>query len=322
MGSADLDKRDRRMLRWPMARITCDIQPMLLDRIADALSRGGALGQATLDYIEGSLFPPQPDRLAAFLIDDADSERDTLLDLIFYPDQPVQIDLEPLLETARLSSAEARELHAALMDRTIHAPIRMPGGEPLTRIRVPGFIKSRYLDRLNITWQLDARLAAAIERHVASVRQLWLKVRLRNTGRCFSPDQVTLLIRWVERMPDDDPDFDRCLDLVLAITPDSDAPFDPYTLLVAHKRSSWRNLQQVRRFESLLRRSNMETLMLQGVRAPHASAEALIDAMRLVDRICWHVFGQIDTIDLPTESPVRRVEDPNDTDALFRSLLS
>ncbi len=304
-----------------MTQHECGIKEELLDRIADALNRGGDLSEATLDYIERALFPPQPDLLAAFLLNDADSERDTLLDLIFYPDQPLQIDLEPLLENARLSKAEARDLCARLIDRTIHAPIRMPGGEPLIRIRVPAFVKSRYLDRLNITWQLDARLAAAIGRHVASVRQPWLKVRLRNAGLGCAPDQVTFLGRFFERMPDDDPDFEQCLDLVLSMMPKSEAAIDPYALLVAHKRSCLRHLQQVRRFESLLRRSNMETLMLQGVRAPHASAEALSNAMRLVDRICWHLFGRIDAIDLPRESPVRHIEDLDDTDALFRSLL-
>jgi hypothetical protein len=63
----------------------------------------------------------------------------------------------------------------------------------------------------------------------------------------------------------------------------------------------------IRRFETLLRQSNMETLMLHGVRAPHASPGELIHHMRLIDLICLRIFGKTETIDLPMEEPLRQV---------------
>jgi hypothetical protein len=82
-----------------------DYQDRLLTRIVGALENGGRLTDATLAYIETALFPPAADRLIALLTDESDCERDSLLDLIFFPDQAVQIELEPLLETAGFSCA-------------------------------------------------------------------------------------------------------------------------------------------------------------------------------------------------------------------------
>lgn len=298
-----------------------DYQKKLIERIVDALHRGGHLTEDTLDYVDAALFPPDADRLADFLLDDEDSERDSLLDLIFYPDRSMQLALEPLLEAARFSADEARALDESLAGQSLLAPIHMPGGLRLVRIQVPDFVKSRYLDRLNITWQLDPDLAAAIERHVPPSRQSGLKIRFRNAGRRFPSDQRRFLSQMIERLPDDHPDFFGCLDLVLSLLPKSNRRLDAFGLLVEHKRTCFRSLQQVRRFEALLQRSNMETLMLQGVRAPYACADDLIQLMRLIDLVCWHVFGRTEAIDPPMEGPVRRIEDPGDTEAVFRSLL-
>ncbi|HSO18297.1 MAG TPA: hypothetical protein VLT88_02500 [Desulfosarcina sp.] len=304
-----------------MASDLSDYQRELLNRIADALARGGQLTEATLHYIETALFAVEPRRLAAFLLDDADSERDTLLDLIFSPDPAMQLSLEPLLEAARFDAGQAREICDALARRTILAPIHMPDGSRLASIQLPDFVKSRYLDRLAVTWQLDPDLAAAIGSHVAPTRQAALKVRLRNTGRRHAPDQRALLVRYLQRMPDDHPDFGDCLDLVLSILPRSRVRLDAFHLLVEHKRNCFRSLQQAGRFQDLLRRSNMETLMLQGVRAPHASAEELMRRMRLVDLACVHLFGRIEAMQPPVDAPLRRIADPEDAEAVFRSLL-
>jgi hypothetical protein len=293
----------------------------LLDRIINGLENGGCLTDAILDYIEAALFSPEPDRLAAFLIDESDSERDSLLDLIFYPDQAVQIDLEPLIEAARLSVADEQALHGRLMAREIDVRVSMPDGRHLARIRVPDFIRSQYLARLNITWQMNARVAAAIASGVSAARRTMVKVRLRNAGLCPASNQLIWLCRFFERMADSDADYLACLDLVLSILGQAGESVDGYGRLIAHKRFLSRSLQQARRFEALLRHSNMETLMLQGTRAPHVACEALMHEMRLIDLICRRVFGKTEAIDSPREEPLREVTDSNNAGAVIQALF-
>ena len=80
-----------------------DIHKELLDRVVQALELSGRLNDAALDYIEAALFPPEADRLALFLKAGTDSQWESFLDLVFYPDQTVQVELEPLLQIAPCS---------------------------------------------------------------------------------------------------------------------------------------------------------------------------------------------------------------------------
>lgn len=292
-----------------------------MTRIVDALENGSGLSDATLDYIDAVLFPPEPGRLATFLNDDTDSERDSLLDLIFFPDQAFQVSLETMLETARYTAADEKAVHDRLMARPIDSRIHMPDGRPLVRIRVPDFVKSQYLARLSISWQMDSHVAAAIRKGVSAALGPVVKVRLRNAGICPASGRRVFLGRFFERMTDGHPDYLACLDLVLSLLETAGDDVDVYDLLVGSKRALFRSLQQARRFETLLGQSNMETLMLQGVRAPHVSQGELMGRMRLIDLICFGVFGKTEAIELPVEEPVRQVADLETPEAVFRSLL-
>ncbi len=292
-----------------------------LARIIEALEDGGCLTDAILDYIDTTLFSPEPDRLAAFLSGDTDSQRDSLLDLIFFPEQAVQIDLEPILEAAQFSAQDEKQMHDRLMARAIHARVNMPDGRQLVRIRVPDFIKSQYLARLNISWQMDPHVAAAIQKGLpASIRPI-VKVRLRNAGICAAPGLRVFLCRFFQGMTHSDPDYLACLDLALPLLESAGRGVEVYDLLVEHKRSLFRSLQQAKRFETLLGRSNMETLMLQGLRASHVSPDVLMRHMRLIDLICLRIFGNTESIDLPVEAPVQQVSDRHTAEAALQSLL-
>ena len=290
-------------------------------RIIQALENGGCLTDDILDYIDAALFSPEPDRLVAFLSGDTDSQRDSLLDLIFYPDQAVQMDLEPLLEAARFSEQDEKQLNDGLMARPIRAWVSMPDGRQLVRIRVPDFIKSQYLARLNISWLIDPHVAAAIEKGLPAAIRPIVKVRLRNAGICTASDRRGFLCRFFQRMTHSDPDYLACLDLVLPLLERAGKRTEVYNLLVEHKRFLFRSLQQAGRFKTLLGRSNMETLMLQGVRAPHVSPDAMMRHMRLIDLICLRIFGSTESIDLPVEAPVRQVSDRDTAEAAIQSLL-
>jgi hypothetical protein len=295
----------------------------LFARIVDALEQGGRLTDTILDYIDASLFPPEPDRLKTFLTsDDDESERDSLLDLIFYPGPAVQRELEPLLEAAALSVQDEARVRDRLLARPIDARIRMADGDVLATIPLPDFIKSQYLERLNLSWQVDPPVLAAIQNGVSAASAVAVKVRLRNARFRFSLARGRFLCRFFERMTDGEPDYLACLDLALTLVEDAGEAVDMYDRLVAHKRFLSRSLQQAQRFDALLRRSNMETLMLQGVRAPHAPYDELSRHMRLIDRICFGIFGKTETIAPPLEQPLRHVSDQDGPEAMVRSFLN
>ncbi len=287
----------------------------LYSRIVAGIENGGRLSRRVLGYIETSLFSPDPDSLAAFLADDDDCERDSLLDLIFFPDHDLQIDIEPLLESRIFSREDEETLDRLLVNQTVTAPIHMPDGRLLIHITVPDFIKSQFVRRLNLSWQLDLSIKGAIDKGVPKGRQTLVKVRLRNANVRFSPTGQALLCRFFERMPGDDRDYLPGLDLVLTFSKSNAETEDLYEIFAEHKRFLFRSLQQAKRFEAMLARSNMETMMAQGFRATHASKSDLLQRMLLLDGICYRLFGRTEIICSPLEEPLRHV--PDIKDAVF-----
>jgi len=296
-------------------------QQILFSRIVDALKKGGTLNEEILDYIDAVLFTPEPERLNAFLADDENSERDSLLDLMFYPDRTVQIELEPILASGRYSPEDERTIRERLLACAIESPIQWPDAGLLTRIPVPDFIKIRYLERLKITWQLPDDLGAAIDKGILAAARPVVRVRLRNAGMPFSAGQVTFLCRFFERMDSSHPDYPDCLDLALSLLGHKGSTAMMYDLLVDYKRVCFRALEQARRFATRLRRSNMETLMLQGFQSPRESPEVLMHRMDLIDRICFGVFGRTEPMAPAMEAPPRQGPDLDDPEAAVRWLL-
>lgn len=297
-------------------------QAKLAARIVAAMEHAGRLSEAVLDFIDTTLFPVEADRLALFLKSDAaGSERDSLLDLIFSPDLAVQIDLEPLIRDARLGPGDVATLSERILDRPIQVQIRLPDGHSLGRIRLPDFIKSQYLARLNLSFRPAPQLDAALDRELSASMATVVRVRLRNARLSPSETQQPLLERFFERMPESDPDFLICLERLLSLLPSAGQSDDFFEVLAAQKRLLYRHLQQVRRFETQLRHANMETLMLQGVPSPQASQEELLAQMRHIDLICQAIFGRVEAIAAPLDTPLRHVSDADTPEAAVQALL-
>jgi hypothetical protein len=293
----------------------------LFTSIASSIEGSGTLSGAILDYIEATLFSPDPDALAVFLADETDCDRDSLLDLIFFPDHRVQIGMEAMLEASCFSEDDETALHRRLDDEPVYSEIKMPDGHALVRILVPDFIKTQYLKRLNITWHIDPGVSAAIEKGTSAKLATIARVRLRNANMKFSPESIRFLCLFFERMPDSDGDYLPCLELVIPILEAAQDKTDGYELLADRKRRLFRGLQQIDRFETLLSKSNMETLMLQGIRAPQASREDLVNQMRRIDRICFHLFGKTEIIASPIEATIQQISDLDTPAAAVKSLM-
>ena len=59
-----------------------------------------------------------------------------------------------------------------------------------------------------------------------------------------------------------------------------------------NKRFYYKNLQRAEKFRQQLEKTNMETMILQGVKAPYIDIEAETRKMELVDKISLSVFGR------------------------------
>ncbi len=294
----------------------------LFETIVAAIENCGQLTAATVDFIETALFPVSYERLAAFLTDEeAECERESLLDLVFSPDLTDQAALEPQLEAACLRPADAARLQDRLLTILIRSWIKMPDGTRLTPVVVSDYFKIQYLQRLNISWRMDGDLRSTIDQNLAAETGLAVKVRFRNANLLPTPNQRKQLCRFFERVTDDDPDYLACLDLFLGLMQKETPAGQAFDRFAEHKRFLYRSLTQARRFETLLQQSNMETLMLQGVRPPYASPDQLTREMRQIDLITMQMFGKTEVILPAMDDPLRIISDLDDPVAAVRSVM-
>ena len=74
---------------------------MLADEIKAIISEGIALSDDVVHYIDSTFSSPTIKELQAILDDDSNCEGDTLMELLFFPDESIQVRLEQALERCR-----------------------------------------------------------------------------------------------------------------------------------------------------------------------------------------------------------------------------
>ncbi|MDL2268431.1 hypothetical protein LJC71_10235 [Desulfosarcina sp. OttesenSCG-928-A07] len=293
----------------------------LADFLEKALIQSGQLTPAVLDYIEKTLFPPTPDPLKQFLVSD-DNARDSLLLLIFSPDEAARIHVEHILGKTPCTPADEAALKAFLLGKKISVPIVLPEEEILLYLDLPDFIISRYVDQLRLSWQIPPAMELAINAAVASAMVPLVRVRIKQANPPLMPFQQAVLCRFFDQVPDKDPEFLKFLDIVLSIPEPSDtAPLSIHERLMRKKQVLLMQLQKNRRFEHLLRNSSMEVLMAQGVRGISIGSDELLVQMRRIDRLCWTMTGKSLPQGLVVESPALDITDISDITAILRDFI-
>ncbi|MCK4984722.1 MAG: hypothetical protein KAS40_04340, partial [Desulfobacterales bacterium] len=77
-----------------MPKVKKSKNKQLADRIIDILRSGLALDAATLHYIDSTFSNPFIGELEELLQDESSCETDSLIELLFFPDESVQLQLE------------------------------------------------------------------------------------------------------------------------------------------------------------------------------------------------------------------------------------
>ncbi len=68
------------------------------EKIIEILRSGLTINADTQHYIDSTFSNPSIDMLAALVKDEANCETDSLLELLFFPDESVQLQLEQMID--------------------------------------------------------------------------------------------------------------------------------------------------------------------------------------------------------------------------------
>ena len=274
----------------------------LINKIKKIFNRGLTLSPEAEHYVDSTFLQPSPDELAKMLADGTDSETETLLELIFFPGEDIQIELEPLLETACFSQADEDRVVAALTVEPLEATVFSPSRQLSLQLVMSAELAARFVSRLKIAVQIDERLIKAVGDHVAMEHQARLKVHLRNTRIVFDPERISFLCRFLERTDAKQRTMLACFDFILAFFGERPTGGDIYRELMEKKRFYLHSLQKALKAHRQLEKSNMETLMLQGIRFSFIDPADAREKIDWIDRISWAVYGRVDPCGLESDS--------------------
>lgn len=290
--------------------MTPSVSPAIPDDLEEALRRymadGIALTGDVRDFMTATFGDASAATLRALVSDDSSAERDSLLDLAFFPDQTLQLAIEPVLEGLSLTEEDVGLLAARLKAAPVATGLRLPGVADLVPTVMPAFLVDAFLARLNLAWQPVAALSELMTRldtrwlsptHDREEGRLRLRVHLRNAGLRQTPAQVLFLGDFFERLPFDDEDFVDKLDFMFVFLREHEGVTNFYRALMDRKKFLFRHLLKNRQVTEWAARTNMETRIMAGVRTSYFDVQAAERALALIDRIAMAVFGRTEWLD-------------------------
>lgn len=291
---------------------------LLADCLRRILTAGLSLNATALKYIDATFADPTADGLLAVLRDEADCERDSLLALLFTPEESTQERLETILERHRFHQADGDQVVDDLLNPPPTVTFRLPGDRGEFSLPLPSEGARRLVRLLHVEKRLPAVVRTSVDNLVDETQALRVKVTIRNARCALGHRKAAFLSNAVAKLDFSLPEDHACLLAALSLLEDFDDRTDFYGALMQRKRSLRLQMQAARTLDEQLRKSNPETMMLQGQRLGGID---VFEARRLVaaiDRLGMAIFGRTEESGLPA---MAENLEATDAAAVFRLLI-
>ncbi len=265
----------------------------LAEKIIALLAQGITADTAVCTYIETTFSTPSLTGLQAILADETNEERDSLIDLILFPDEAFQVALAPLLTEHAFSAADQKWVirYLSKTQHTVVAYFPMLSGHASLALTASAI--QTIVERLNICWQPDPALRKVVDNQARPDRRIAIYVRLRNANLRPDPPGIRLLCRFLKVFATAT-DFFEIFDFMVGWVARINGE-DAYSQLMAEKLRYVEAVRYAVKFEQMQQADNMETLMLRGIRAPTMGVQEAAAQIDKIDRLVAELYGQADT---------------------------
>jgi hypothetical protein len=263
----------------------------LADAIRNILGNGITLGSDVVHFIDSTFSNPTIEELQVILQDDSNCEKDSLVELLFFPDESMQVKLEELLENLKLGAQDEDMVLDGLCRETPQVNMNLPDDRGTLKLQMPQEVAPAFIARLRVSKHLDERLKETIDKNTGQNVRDGFKVKIRNSRFLINENKVRFLCRFFEKLDSQSHDFNICLDFTLALLDELVEDRDMYQALMAKKRFYLRSLQKAKKLETQLEKNNPETLLARGERVIVVDQADARKKMLIIDRISRAVFG-------------------------------
>jgi hypothetical protein len=294
----------------------------LADQIAELLCSQIHAGADVIEYIDGTYGNPDVEEIKALIEEPGGSERETLLELIFFPNEALQVEIEGVLQKHSFTAEDVATIAADLENRNLLATVALGETGRMMNVRLDRRVIDPFLTRLNIAYTPDEDLDRTLAEVFAADTCRSVRVRLRNARNQPAGRGGDFLHRYIRAMGHD-PLFFEGLDFLLEFLQEIDSNADIFEAMMKKKRRCWRLLNQIAGAEEKLRKSNVEILLLLGERTPYIDKDRTQKTIAAIDRICLAVFGKTEAIEAMDASAADwEIRNAEDAAKMIRRLFS
>jgi len=279
----------------------------LADEIRKILGIGITLGSEVIHYIDSTFSNPSITELQTILCDDSNCEKDPLMELLFFPDESMQLQLEALLEHLHFQQTDEKSVLDDLLQEPVQVAIRFPGDRGSLHLMVTEDVACRFISRLNISKRLKPDLLEALNNYEDENISNRIKVKMRNSRFRPTAEKIGFLCNFFKKLDSLDNNVFDCLEFVLGFLDELQKDNDIYQTLMAKKKFYFRSLQKAKQLDTRLQKHNMETLLAQGTRVVLIDQRDARKKMRIIDRISRAVFGKTEYFE-PLHSGEEHIE--------------
>ena len=287
--------------------------------IIDILQVGLKISAETRHYIDSTFSHPTIKKLNELLHDESSCESDSLMALLFYPDESVQLQLENLLKDAQFKKRDEKAIRAQVCSQPFQARFHFSDDRGVLKLAVTPAHVDAFIERLNLARPLNPKIRVAIDQHVQPSLQTRCKVRLRNAKPITPAYKISFLESFFKKMKPDNEAFFEYLDFILSVLGDLNNETDIFKTLMTYKKIYFQGLQKAAKLDKQMKKHNVETLLLSGTRLAFMDKADARKKIQMIDRISLAIFGKTDFFDLmPADSQSIQLEGPADIDRLIK----
>ena len=258
---------------------------LLAEKIVSLLSKGIYLDSDVIHYIDSTLGRPTLQELEAVITDKNNCERDSLLELIFYPDETIQAQLEPILESRTFTREDIKKVGARLSTFKPNTVLLLPYGERFLKLPLPGSVINNLVGRLNICTKTDFRILEAIDTGVRASDKDFAKVKLRNRRFYETDNKISFLCKFFKSNLPENSYFFACLDFIIEFFNGLKNDNDVFNSMAQKKIFYSSLIKKAADLTEQLNKKNFEILMAGNVRIPYLDVAEYKRQIEIIDLI-------------------------------------
>jgi len=256
-------------------------------RIRHLLTRGMTLGNRARQFIDAFLPGPLPAALEVALENPESGEWAPLLELVFFPDEAFQAQIEDDLADSAFQRPHEAALIARLVEKPPEVVIRIGCGDDCLTAAMPEPVVGPFVSRLRIRIQPERRITDTIDSCLPRGRSQTARVLLRNTRHLPRGKAVEWLCRFLRQgsrqlHPDD---LLERLRFVLSLMEDLPDGGDMERRLAERRSACLSALQVWQRACDRQEETPMEALIMDRAAAPHIDPTDMRRQIAMIDTL-------------------------------------